>query len=599
MSGALEKNQRLTLSCARLGSELEGVCSYEGMAVFVPGVLPGEMAEVQIVKALPNYAFGRLVQVLEPSAQRAQPRCPVYDKCGGCSGQHMTYEATLEAKRLQVLDCLNRIAGLGLATEQVPPVLGAAEPWHCRNKTALPVGGSWREPELGFYRRRSHQIISIENCPISMTELSPIVGAVKTWMSRCRVQPYDEVTGKGLLRHVVIRSNRRGDVMVLLVAASDRLPEVSMLTELLQKAMLGFRALHLSVNRARNNVILGSSSRKLWGADTIEETLLGLTFEIAPLSFFQVNPDQCERLYECAIRLAALRPEDIVVDAYAGAGTISLCMAGSAQKVIGIEIVPQAVEAARRNAARNGIANAEFHLGAVEDVLPGLVGQGLHPGQRRHHPPEAPAGDRRGAADAAPAGGVRQLPCAYAGPGREAAPGGRLPAGSLSAGGYVLLRGRRGKRDLHDFGRDSRLTEKRPDRMPTELFSPLMTAREARLKTPLALAYVGDTVWDLLVRRSLLRSGEKAGALHRRAVQLVNAAAQARASREIEPYLTEEERDVLRRGENAHAKHAVPKNQSPEDYSRATGLEALMGYLYLSGQMERIGELFDIAGAIH
>ena len=150
MNGALEKNQRLTLSCARLGSELEGVCSYEGMAVFVPGVLPGETAEVQIVKALPNYAFGRLVQVLEPSAQRAQPRCPVYDKCGGCSGQHMTYEATLEAKRLQVLDCLNRIAGLGLATEQVPPVLGAAEPWHCRNKTALPVGGSWREPELGF-----------------------------------------------------------------------------------------------------------------------------------------------------------------------------------------------------------------------------------------------------------------------------------------------------------------------------------------------------------------------------------------------------------------------------------------------------------------
>jgi len=193
------------------------------------------------------------------------------------------------------------------------------------------------------------------------------------------VQPYDEVTGKGLLRHVVIRSNRLGDVMVLLVAASDRLPEVSMLTELLQKAMLGFRALHLSVNRARNNVILGSSSRKLWGADTIEETLLGLTFEIAPLSFFQVNPDQCERLYECAIRLAALQPEDVVVDAYAGAGTISLCMAGSAQKVIGIEIVPQAVEAARRNAARNAVANAEFHLGAVEDVLPKLVEQGLRP----------------------------------------------------------------------------------------------------------------------------------------------------------------------------------------------------------------------------
>lgn len=379
MSGALEKNQRLTLSCTRLGSELEGVCSYEGMAVFVPGVLPGETAEVQIVKAMPNYAFGRLVKVTEPSPRRAEPRCPVYDKCGGCSGQHMTYEATLEAKRRQVWDCLNRIAGLELATEQVPPVLGAAEPWRCRNKAALPVGGSWREPELGFYRRRSHQIISMKDCPISMAELAPIVDAVKGWMTRCRVRPYDEATGEGLLRHVVIRSNRRGDVMALLVATSHRLPEIPALIESLQKAVPGFRALHLSVNRARNNVILGSSSRKLWGTDAIEETLLGLTFEIAPLSFFQVNPDQCERLYECAIRLVALQPEDVVVDAYAGAGTISLCMAAKARRVIGIEIVPQAVEAARRNAARNGIENAEFHLGAVEDVLPELVAQGLRP----------------------------------------------------------------------------------------------------------------------------------------------------------------------------------------------------------------------------
>ena len=379
MNGVLEKNQRLTLSCARLGSELEGVCSYEGMAVFVPGVLPGETAEVQIVKAMPNYAFGRLVKVTEPSPRRGEPRCPVYDKCGGCSGQHMTYEATLEAKRRQVWDCLNRIAGLELLPEQVPPVLGAKDPWHCRNKTALPVGGSWWEPELGFYRRRSHQIISMEDCPISMAELAPIVGAVKAWMTRCRVQPYDETTGKGLLRHVVIRSNRRGEMMVLLVATSDKLPEIPTLAGNLQKAVPGFRALHLSVNRARNNVILGSSSRKLWGTDVIEETLLGLTFEIAPLSFFQVNPDQCERLYECAIRLAALQPEDVAVDAYAGAGTISLCMAGSARKVIGIEIVPQAVEAARRNAARNAVANAEFHLGAVEDVLPKLVEQGLRP----------------------------------------------------------------------------------------------------------------------------------------------------------------------------------------------------------------------------
>lgn len=375
----IQKNQQITLRCERLGSELEGVCSHEGMAVFVPGVLPGEEAETLIVKTQPRYAFGKLLSVKTPSEERTEPLCPVYDKCGGCSGQHMRYEATLRAKRSQVADCLSRIGGLNVTEADVPPVLGADDPWHCRNKTALPVGGTADAPELGFYRRRSHAIVPITDCPISMDSLSGVIGAVTKWMKYSRVQPYDELTGKGLLRHVVVRTTRSHQVMVILVATKDRLPKVEELIERLQKQVPGFCSLHLSVNSARNNVILGNNSRKLFGEDAVYETLLGLTFEIPPLSFFQVNPVQTERLYQTAIDFARLSPEDTVVDAYAGAGTISLCMAGSCKKVIGIEIVPQAIEGAKRNAERNNVSNAEFHVAAVEDLLPKLVADGLRP----------------------------------------------------------------------------------------------------------------------------------------------------------------------------------------------------------------------------
>ena len=375
----IQKNDTLTLRCERLGSELEGVCSHEGMAVFVPGVLPGEEAETLIVKTQPRYAFGKLLKVTAPSPERAEPQCPVYDKCGGCSGQHMTYEATLRAKRAQVWDCLTRIGGLKLEEGDVPPVLGADEPWHCRNKTSLPVGGTFDAPKLGFYRRRSHAIVPIEDCPVAMGSLNGVIAAVTRWMKYGRVQPYNELNGKGLLRHVVVRTTRSGQVMVILVATKSKLPNVPELIEHLQKQVPGFCSLHLSVNSARSNVILGNNSQKLFGEDAVYEQLLGLTFEIPPLSFFQVNPVQTERLYQTAIDFAQLSPADTVVDAYAGAGTISLCMAHKANKVIGIEIVPQAIEGAKRNAQRNGIANADFHVAAVEDLLPKLVANGLRP----------------------------------------------------------------------------------------------------------------------------------------------------------------------------------------------------------------------------
>ena len=374
----LTKNQRLTTECLRLGSELEGVCDAGGMPLFVPGALPGETVDALVVKPQQRYAFGKLMQVLTPSPERAEPVCPAYQWCGGCSGQHMTYEATLRAKRAQVLDCLNRIGGLNLSEDQVPPVLGAADPWRFRNKTALPVQGTAKEPQIGFYRRRSHAIVPVEDCPITMGPLSDVLAAVKEWMRAVRVQPYQEESGKGLLRHVVVRTSRAGALMVLLVATKPQLPKTDALITSL-KAIPGFTTLVVNVNKQRNNVILGRECQVLHGDGVIYETLLGLTFEISPLSFFQVNPPQTERLYQTAIDFAGLTGNELVVDAYAGAGTIALCMARSAKRVIGIEIVEPAVDSARRNAERNGITNAEFHAAAVEDLLPKLVADGLRP----------------------------------------------------------------------------------------------------------------------------------------------------------------------------------------------------------------------------
>ena len=375
----LTKNQELTLTCEGLGAELEGVCRYEGQAVFVPGALPGETVEARVLMVRPTFAYARLDRVAVPSPDRREPFCPAYRFCGGCSGQHMSYPATLAAKRQQVFDHLTRIARLPITEEDVPPVIGADDPIHCRNKTSLPIGGTAQAPMLGFYKRRSHEIVSTENCPVAMGDLGSVIAAIKAWMRETGAPPYDETTHRGLLRHLVVRTSRAGEVLVVLAATSASLPNPENLIRRLQTGVPGFCGLHVSENRQHNNVILGETSRKLYGADVITENLLGLSFEISPLSFFQVNPAQTERLYQQALAFAALTPQDTAVDAYAGAGTISLCMARQCKRVIGLEIVPQAVESARRNAAANHIENAEFSVAAVEERLPELVRQGLRP----------------------------------------------------------------------------------------------------------------------------------------------------------------------------------------------------------------------------
>lgn len=375
----LRKNQMIRLTCERLGADLEGVCRHNGLAVFVPGVLPGETFDAKVLKAQKAYVYAKLETLITPSPERRTPFCGVYRHCGGCGGQHMTYALTLEAKRQQVFDALTRIGGLSLAPGDVPPVIGADMPTHCRNKASLPAGGSAQNPSIGFYRRRSHDLVDIADCPISLHSLSGVIASVKRWMREHAVAPYDEQTQRGFLRHVVVRMNRGSDMLVVLSATSDTLPAKDALVPLLIENVPGFRGLHVSENKSTGNVILGGRSRRLYGENTIEETLLGLTFEIGPLSFFQVNPNQAEALYEKVIEFAGLSPDDLAVDAYAGAGAISLCMAKRCRRVIGLEIMPQAVESARRNAAINGIDNAEFIAAAVEERLPNLVAEGLRP----------------------------------------------------------------------------------------------------------------------------------------------------------------------------------------------------------------------------
>ena len=371
----MQKNEILTLTCETLGADLEGVCRSGGQAVFVPGLLPGETGEVRIVKVQPRFAFGKLERLSSaPSTDRRVNDCPAYPRCGGCTGRHMTYARTLEAKRQQVQDCFARIAHMEV---EVPPVLGMSEPFRYRNKTALPVGGTSEAPVIGFYAPRSHSVIPASDCPNAM-EPSPALCKVLTgWMRTNRIEPYHEESHSGLIRHLVIRVNRKGEALVCIVVNGKKLPKEEMLADAMLKA--GAIGVVLNENTARTNVIFGPRFRTLAGASALRDTLCGLQFDLSPAAFYQVNPAQAEVLYGIALDFADLHPEDLVCDVYCGAGTITLLMAQHCRQALGIEIVPEAIRNANENALLNDIRNVKFHTGAAEAVLPDLVQKGLRP----------------------------------------------------------------------------------------------------------------------------------------------------------------------------------------------------------------------------
>ena len=373
--GLMKKNECFPMTADRLGADLEGVCLHDGMPVFVPGLLPGEKAVVRIVRAEKRYAFGRMESDPSPaSPNRRTPDCASWPRCGGCSGRHMSYNATLEAKRCQVGDCLRRIGGI---EADVPPVIGMDHPFGYRNKTSLPVSGSPDSPVLGFYAPRSHAVIPAASCPNAMPPTSEIAAAFLAWMKKFRVEPYREDTREGLVRHLVIRVNRNGESMVTVAVNGGSVPHSRELADML--IPLRTVSLWLNENREATNVILSGSFRLLCGRETLSDTLSGLQFELSPASFFQVNPLQTEKLYHTAFEFAQLKPSDLLCDVYCGAGTITLSLAKHCRQAVGIEIVPDAVRNAERNAELNQICNASFYTGKAEDLLPRMVADGMRP----------------------------------------------------------------------------------------------------------------------------------------------------------------------------------------------------------------------------
>ena len=371
----MKKNECFPMTAERLGADLEGICIHEGMPVFVPGLLPGESAEIKIVKAEKRYAFGRMESGPAPaSPDRRDPGCASYPRCGGCTGRHMSYEATLAAKRQQVEDCFRHIAGI---ETEVLPILGMDSPCGYRNKTSLPAGGTAEHPVLGFYAPRSHAVIPAETCPNAMPPANDLATTFLGWMKTFRVEPYHEETRRGLIRHLVIRVNRKGESMVTVVANGGSLPHQQELVDAL--VPLGTVSLWLNENRAVTNVILSEQFQHIYGRKTFTGRLFNLEFELSPASFFQVNPVQTEKLYQTAVDFAELKPTDLLCDVYCGAGTITLTMARYCREAIGIEIVEPAVENAKRNAVLNGISNVSFRAGKAEELLPDMVSGGLRP----------------------------------------------------------------------------------------------------------------------------------------------------------------------------------------------------------------------------
>ena len=356
----LIKNQIYEAVITDYTSEGQGVAKIEGCAVFIPNAIFGEKVRVRIEKAQKTWASGKIVEILERSAHRVNRECPVAKLCGGCDFHHMDYEEEARLKAERVRNCLNRIGGENLETV---PILAAPTCQGYRNKAQYPVSSRKGKAYAGFFRAGTHSVVENDRCLILPEEMDRVKDAVIAHMNRFRIPAYDEAAHQGLVRHIYVR---RGvvsrQVLVCLAVNGRKYPHAPELVDELKK-IPGFTTLVLSVNTKKGNVILGDEFIPLYGPGTIEDTLCGLSFRLSPRSFYQVNHHQAQRLYQAAIDQAGITKDDTVLDLYCGVGTITLAMASAAGKVIGVEVVPQAVEDAMENAKRNGIENAEFFCG--------------------------------------------------------------------------------------------------------------------------------------------------------------------------------------------------------------------------------------------
>lgn len=389
----IEKNKEYILYINGMGYEGEGVGKIEDFTIFVPEALIGEKVRVKIVKVNKNFAFGKLIDVVEKSKYRTEPICNIYKRCGGCQLQHFSYEAQLRFKKQRVEDCIKRIGKLKIKEFDfknnigndfqedgitIHDTVGMNNPYRYRNKVQLPIGEKDGEVKIGFYAQRSHEIIHMDSCDIQDETADKVVELIKEWIKKYNIKTYNEEEHNGIVRHIMVRKAFKTDeVMVVVVTKTKELPYKDELIDLICANIKGIKSIIQNVNEKKTNVILGQYCETLWGKDTISDYIGNFKFNISPLSFFQVNPIQTEVLYGKALEYAHLTGNEIVFDAYCGTGTISLFLSQKAKKVYGVEIVPEAIENARVNSKENNVKNVEFIVGQSESVIPELIVGGI------------------------------------------------------------------------------------------------------------------------------------------------------------------------------------------------------------------------------
>ncbi|MBC1804126.1 23S rRNA (uracil(1939)-C(5))-methyltransferase RlmD [Listeria booriae] len=375
MGAPVKKNDCLDVVFEDLTHDGNAVAKIDGYPIFVPQGLPDEIAQIKVLKTNKNYGFGKIIELTKESADRVTPPCLVYSQCGGCQLQHLSYDGQLRMKQKQVAQVMKRI---GKQDVEVLPTLGMENPWNYRNKAQVPVGFVNGRLVAGFYQQRSHQIIDMNTCLIQQEENNEVIQTARAIFAKYYVEPYDETTRKGVLRHLMTRfATTTGELMLVIVTTKLNFPNKAEILAELQQSIPELTSLVQNVNTANTNVIFGEQTVVLAGREYIMDTIHGISFAISARSFYQVNPEQTEILYAEALKLAGLTGEETVIDAYCGIGSISLCLAKEAKHVYGVEIVPQAIEDARANAKLNKMDNVTFAVGKAEEVIPDWFKQGI------------------------------------------------------------------------------------------------------------------------------------------------------------------------------------------------------------------------------
>ena len=375
----VEKNGVYTVEITGISSEGNGIAQIDGYVVFVPQTVEGDLADILIVKAKSAYGFGKLLELKRPSPKRCKPACAAFSRCGGCQLMHIAYKEQLKLKERTVRDALERIGGY--RDFQMEPIIGMEEPWGYRNKTVFPIGQNREgKPVCGFYAQRSHTIIPVDVCPIGPEINRDIISTVLEHMNRYGISCYNEISHRGLVRRLFTRFGRStGEIMVILSVNGKYIPQEAELVKALLAVSDRIVSVILNIHTKQTNLVLGEKNRVLYGRGEIRDMLLGNEFEISPYSFYQVNPQQTERLYQKAIEYAGIGKQDHVMDLYCGIGTISLSCARYAGTVTGVEIVPEAVEDAKANARRNRLENVKFYCSDAAQLVPKLIEQGERP----------------------------------------------------------------------------------------------------------------------------------------------------------------------------------------------------------------------------